>query len=138
MQEWNTPEYRTAMEADYERIRIKHPGLVTCRFECYSGWFPIIEEYLDEVARLLVESPGGSFSMWQAKEKFGGLSLYAGTSADISEGVRAAYARAEDEAERTCEVCGQPGVLRQRGHWFMTRCDEHADGGEPVPEDGGQ
>lgn len=134
MQEWNTPEYRTRMEAEYRRIQAKHPSLVTVRFECYVGWFPLIERYLDEVARLLAEHPGSEYRAWQVKEKFAGLRLYAGTTADISDGVHAADARAEDEAERTCEVCGRPGVLRQRGQWYLTRCEDHADGGTPVPE----
>lgn len=134
MHDWLTREYRAAQQAEFERIRSKHPGLVKVSSDCFTGWFPIIEAYLDGVARLLAENPGSKFDLWQVKEKFAALRLYAGTSPDIGEGVKAAYDRAEAEAERTCEVCGMPGALRQRGYFYATRCDEHADGGELVPE----
>jgi len=134
MQEWNTPQYRADMEAGYERIRAKHPALLTRRFECLAGWHGLLEEYFDEVARLVVAHPGATFSLWQVKEKFAGLRIYAAMSTNISVGVHAAEAAAEDAAERTCEICGRPGGLRQRGHWYMTRCDVHADGGTPVPD----
>jgi hypothetical protein len=130
MQEWNTSEYQETMEREYQRIRGAHPDIVTTRFECLAGWYGIIEEYFDEVARLLAEHPGSTYDLRQIKEKFAGLRLYAGTSEDIRAGVQAAYDKASAAAKETCEVCGQPGVLHERGGWYATRCDDHADGPE--------
>ena len=33
---------------------------------------------------------------------------------------------ADEEAQRTCEVCGAPGRKRTGG-WIAVRCDEHAE-----------
>ncbi len=137
MQEWNSPEYCEAMEREYQRIRDAHPDIVSTRFECLSGWYGIIEEYFDEVARLLAEHPGATFSLRQVKEKLAGLRLYSGTSEDIRAGVQAAYDKAAAAAERTCEVCGRPGVLRELRGWYATRCGDHADGAEPYQTDQG-
>jgi hypothetical protein len=131
MQDWHTPEYQAAQRRSYERIRDKHPSLVTRGFECYTGWHPILERYFDEVARLKAAHPGAIFFLKQVKEKMGGLRIYALATDDIRDGGRAAYGRAIEEAERTCEVCGRAGVLRVRTGAYMTRCEDHADGGEP-------
>jgi len=128
MHDWLTPEYRAWMAAEYERIRVKHPALVTVSFECYAGWFPLIERYFDEVARLLTEHPGATYEARQVKEKLAGLRLYSRSSDDIADAVKAAYDEAAAEADTTCEVCGRPGVMRVRQHSYMTRCEEHADG----------
>ncbi len=43
------------------------------------------------------------------------------------EAISAAEELAEARAMHTCEVCGEPGLLR-RGSWMQTLCDEHAIG----------
>ena len=131
MHDWLTSEYRAEKAAEYERIRAKHPDLVTRSFECWTGWFPLLEEYFDTVAKLIVEHPGSTYSLQQVKEKFGGLRIYSGASADILDAEYAACRHAEDRAERTCDVCGREGVLRGAG-WYATRCDDHADGATPT------
>lgn len=130
--DWFTDEYEAQELAEFRRIRAKHPDLVNVPFECNMGWYHLVEDYFDEVARLLAEHPGSFFEMRQVKEKFGCLRLYCRPSEDIREAVKAAYDRAAAEADRTCEVCGKPGVLRiDRGH-FATRCDEHSNGVPPT------
>lgn len=69
--DWNTPDYQARMDAEYERIRAKHPTLVTHGFECLAGWYPILEAYFDEVARLIEAHPGSKLRLQQVKEKFG-------------------------------------------------------------------
>ncbi|MBX3576274.1 MAG: hypothetical protein KF723_03625 [Rhizobiaceae bacterium] len=134
MHDWYTRSYSVRMLEEYDRIQAKHPTLLDVGIECQLGWYPIVEAYLDEVARLLAEHPGATYDLRQVKEKFGGLRLYADRSDDITDAVQAAYDRAARESERTCDVCGQPGAMRKipPGQW-ATRCDEHADGGELVP-----
>jgi len=58
----------------------------------------------------------------QVKEKFGGLRFYYSGGDQYIEGM---VNLAENLAERTCDVCGAPGKLREGG-WIVTRCDEHA------------
>jgi hypothetical protein len=60
------------------------------------------------VAKFEQES-GRQFELLQVKEKFGGLRIET----------------AVHESFHTCEVCGQPGELREDS-WIKTLCDEHA------------
>jgi hypothetical protein len=57
----------------------------------------------------------------QVKEKFGGLRFYYKGGDDTIDN----YVRfAEMLSERTCEVCGARGQMRDGG-WIVTRCDAH-------------
>lgn len=44
--------------------------------------------------------------------------------------VHALIRAAEELAIETCDVCGEPGCLRE-GSWLRTRCDPHAEGAPP-------
>jgi hypothetical protein len=44
--------------------------------------------------------------------------------ADANDAMRQRLEAAKMESTRTCEVCGQPGALRE-GSWIKTLCDEH-------------
>ena len=141
MPEWLTKEYERRKQAEYERIRERFPTLVTHGFECWIGWFPIIERFFAEVSDTLDGAPGVRFDLIQIKEKFGGLRIYyqvtsppAGRHLDTREfraadapwQIDRAYERASKKALHTCDVCGRPGVLRNHKGVFATRCDEHA------------
>jgi hypothetical protein len=65
---------------------------------------------------------GHQFEVLQVKEKFGGLRIHVKHANDA---IRERIEVAQEEAYRTCEVCGQPGRLRE-GNWIKTLCDEHA------------
>jgi hypothetical protein len=146
MPEWLTEEYERLKQAEYERIRARFPTLVTRGFECWTGWFPIIERFFDEVADTLDGAPNVRFDLIQVKEKFAGLCIYYRVNppkpgnyldtrefraADAPWQIDMAYERARKKAATTCEVCGQPGVFRNNKGFFATRCDTHVDGGEP-------
>lgn len=62
----------------------------------------------------------------QVKEKFATLRFYMTSATDEMYDL---ISKAEARSSKTCEVCGQPGVLRQGG-WLQTLCDEHANGRE--------
>lgn len=55
----------------------------------------------------------------QVKEKFGTLRFYVYDGDDVIRNLIS-------EAERTCEICGAPGVLI-RADWYATRCALHRD-----------
>lgn len=87
-------------------------------YECDQGWFPIISQ-LDLDIRQLVPD----YTIFQIKEKFGGLRFYIGfLQEDVCEEVYNLIQKAERVAAETCECCGEPGVLCRRGGWLKTLC----------------
>jgi hypothetical protein len=93
-----------------------------------DGWRDLLER---ACARILaaVRLDGGSFRVTQVKEKFGTLRFYweGSLSPETATRVEEAIDLAEARSTTTCEVCGEPGVLRAGG-WMQTRCDAHAEG----------
>lgn len=79
------------------------------------GWSDLLLE-LD--ATLALVSPGTHYV--QIKEKFGGLRVY--TSGMTPDGIKAMQ-KADKKAYETCEMCGQPGELRDQRRWVLTLCD---------------
>ena len=72
------------------------------------------------VAKFEQES-GSQFEVLQVKEKFGGLRIHVNHANDaIHQRIEAAI----QESFHTCEVCGQPGELREDS-WIKTVCDGH-------------
>lgn len=80
------------------------------------GWSGIIKTLIPDLFAL-----GWDGEVDQVKEKFGGLRFYIGSG---SNEIFDRIAQAENDSNRTCEVCGAPGVSR-RGGWIRTLCDEH-------------
>jgi hypothetical protein len=66
---------------------------------------------------------GPKFEVLQVKEKFGGLRYYVNCRKE--EAIRQRIGAAQEESFPICEVCGQPGTLRENG-LIKTLCDEHA------------
>lgn len=57
----------------------------------------------------------------QVKEKFAGLRVY---MTEYTPEINAAIDEAEEESLKTCETCGEPGIVRSGG-WALTLCDKH-------------
>jgi hypothetical protein len=89
-------------------------------FECLGGWRYLIREMCRRVA-LLPEEARSGFRWTQIKEKFGTGRFYNTGGGAVDEVVE----WAEEASERTCDVCGRPGSLRNGGGWYATRCDDH-------------
>lgn len=86
-----------------------------------SEFFAIGDGWLESIKRLIEDliKMGWNKEVCQVKEKFGGGRFY------INEGSIEIYDRIwkwEQETFKTCETCGQPGILR-RGSWLLTLCD---------------
>src|SRR5208283_3534018 len=91
-----------------------------------DGWFDIIWRLCEDLEPLVAEvekETGRKFEVLQVKEKFGGLRFYVNHANDA---IRERIGIAAKESFRTCEVCGQPGKLREVG-LIKTLCDEHND-----------
>lgn len=86
-------------------------------YECDEGWHPLIDRTLAKIKELEPD-----FTIFQIKEKFGGLRIYGHPITDEIDNI---ISDAEDESYHTCEVCGAPGKVRETG-WIKTLCDEHA------------
>jgi hypothetical protein len=93
-----------------------------------DGWEDLLRRACARILAAVVLT-GGTFRATQIKEKYGPLRFY--WTGDLSAKAAAAVEEAIDLAEArsatTCEVCGEPGVLRG-GPWLTTRCDAHAEG----------
>jgi hypothetical protein len=78
-------------------------------------------EDLEPLVASFERESGFQFEILQVKEKFGGLRIYVNNA---DEAIRQRIEAAEQESFHTCEVCGQPGRLRE-DDWIKTLCDEH-------------
>jgi hypothetical protein len=123
-------------EANQAKLVEKFPGLFTKvepamepydqrGIECGDGWYDLIECLAAVMTfRKIHNSDENNFRIAQIKEKFGGLRVY--LSGKASDHVRGAIHMACQMSSRICEVCGQPGELREDKPWIRTLCDTHA------------
>jgi hypothetical protein len=99
--------------------------LMSWGFAHDDGWFDILRRLFEDLEPLVAElekQTGRPFEVLQVREKFGELRVHVN---DKNEAIRQRVGIAQEEACRTCEVCGQPGRLREGG-WIKTLCDKHA------------
>jgi hypothetical protein len=85
------------------------------------GWLPLVKTLIEE----LIEA-GWNREVAQIKEKFGTLRFYIDDATDAQYEIIRKY---ENISGETCEVCGNPGVIRG-GSWLKCLCDEHSEGKE--------
>jgi hypothetical protein len=78
-------------------------------------------EDLQPLVAAFEEASSIQFKILQVKEKFGGLRVYVN---DANDAIRQRIETAALESFHTCEICGQPGELREES-WIKTLCDEH-------------
>jgi hypothetical protein len=78
-----------------------------------TGWGELLTKLVTDL-----ETLGWSGTIFQVKEKFGGLRFYIGQGSDA---IFARIAQAENESLRVCEECGAPGKPNGRG-WVKTLC----------------
>lgn len=86
--------------------------------ELPEGWRPLFIKLCQALFEM-----GWNGTLFQTKEKFGGLRFY---PERISDEMHDRIHKAAIESFRTCQVCGAPGknVCSSSG-WYMTVCDEH-------------
>lgn len=83
-----------------------------------NGWMPLVERLIADLIAL-----GWDRDCHQIKEKFGGLRFYTG---QLSEACTRRILAAEEESERTCEVCGAPGRMTEVRGRITRLCGQHA------------
>jgi hypothetical protein len=94
-------------------------------FEHDDGWFEILWRLCVDLEPLVA---GHEFEVVQVKEKLGGLRFYVRLDglrlSHADDAISRRIGAAIDESFRTCEICGQPGILREQ-RWIRTLCDLH-------------
>ena len=100
--------------------------------ECNDGWKDIIERTHE---KLVYVDP--NYTIFQIKEKFGGLRYYFDTSFESYEDVRREIMddivlSAEHSASQTCELCGASGwgtnvEIRVHKYFYFGYCQSCAD-----------
>jgi hypothetical protein len=117
-----------------ESIGLEFPG----------GWRGILERLYAAVDGALSTEEKARVSIYQQKEKLGGLRVYltvlprAGgrqsrqrkTSpvvAEIRRRLAPLVSAAEEASVKTCIRCGAPGALRYDQPWILPLCDDHRE-----------
>lgn len=128
--------YNPKSHEEFEaRLTAKYGSMFRPRlggFDIGPGWYHIVEELCNNIAwhlSYLTEDARPDFKVVQVKEKFASLRFYV---ENTDETIRNMIDRAETQADRSCEVCGDPGVRRNSG-WLRVLCDEHTE--RPEDED---
>lgn len=102
---------------------------------CYvpDGWCGIVckmNEHLEAIQP--------DYILHQVKEKFGGLRFYTHTpkrANDEHDLFWIIVSYYEQFSFRVCDQCGERGSQWIKGGYVRTRCEEHADGGDPLEEE---
>ncbi|TLX16765.1 hypothetical protein [Rhizobium sp. MHM7A] len=124
----------------YDRLSADYPGYVTRFPECNEGWDRLLRGFFEVVMASGVKPE--QFDLRQIKEKWGELVIYYYFKDEVDEEtidrIRAAYHAAEEASRETCEITGKPGVLIERGGWYLVRSPEYIQPGDnidgPIPE----
>ena len=98
--------------------------------QCGDGWFELLWRLCEDSEPLVNKferETGNRFEVLQVKEKFGGLRFYTNYR---SEAIQERIEAAAVASFKTCEICGQPGRLRE-GSYVQTLCDHCASSREP-------
>lgn len=89
-----------------------------------DGWYDLVVDLDKELAEVAPH-----YELHQCKEKFGTLRYYIElpTHGDGSGDKKAhdIINKYEQLSSEICDVCGNPGKLRNIKNWMVTRCDKH-------------
>lgn len=92
-----------------------------------AGWRPLLWDLcvaLEAHAKVQVANGNRPVQVVQIKQKLGGLRFYVHGGDDLT---RAFIDAAEEIAERTCEVCGDPAEAKRINGWISVFCRAHQE-----------
>jgi hypothetical protein len=95
-------------------------NLMAFGWECNKGWYPLIQELIDELNKLPEE-----IEVLQVKEKYGTLRFYVSSASEKAYAIIDEY---ETFSSHICEICGEFWTSKERiSHgWIKTLCNECA------------
>ena len=87
--------------------------------ECDKGWFPLIDELIEELDKLPDE-----IEVLQIKEKYAGLRFYVSGASEKAHDIIEQY---KTYSYHLCEYCGEFYTAKERecGGWYKTLCHKH-------------
>lgn len=91
-----------------------------------NGWFPLVENMIEEIKKAIDEKPAENFNFQQIKQKFGALRVYC--THDARQDIAAIIRKYEDLSVKVCEICGGPGEQTSNG-WISVKCPSHINTG---------
>ena len=92
-------------------------------FGVKEGWYQLIKDLIVDLNEM-----GWDKQVMQVKEKFGGLRFYVNSHIE-NDDLHNRVFKAEKDSYKICEVCGEPGRVRNNG-WYMTLCYSHRREGD--------
>lgn len=94
-------------------------ALMCFGFECGDGWYDLIYRLCEDIKAV---NPPETFSVFQVKEKFGGLRFYVDGATDE---IYNLINKAESDSYRICEQCGaEAGGPKKIKGWVRTLCEQ--------------
>jgi hypothetical protein len=108
------------------RVKSVQKSLMSIGFDCGDGWFGLIwtlSQKIENAARQAGLEPQSNAwpEVTQVKQKMGTLRFYL---ENPTETMTALICKAEQDSEKTCETCGNPGST-VRGFGVKTQCEMH-------------
>lgn len=92
---------------------------------CDDGWLSLLTDLHDELIKI-----DPNYTIYQVKEKFGGLCFYYSPSNPThDEAMRNVVREYEQKSYLICEKTGQPGNLKVKNNWLKTLSDSFIDEG---------
>lgn len=136
-------EHLGRMEECWRNLMERHPEMFEHLWrppECYKGWYDLLDALMTEIEALLVDVPKGEWPrVVQIKEKFGGLSFYAGWDhgddpdrKDLFAKIEGLILEAESHSYDVCDICGKSGSLRKNRFWIRTLCNKCDEENSPI------
>ena len=115
------PEFED-FQKDFPNLFREYPR---CGFSLPNGWVKLVRSLCGVLEYHIARMPAETrehIQCAQVKEKFGTLRFYMTAQDDFISG---AISVAECMSAHVCEICGNPGSLRNDG-WAETLCDKDA------------
>lgn len=106
-------------------LRARYPeilGGLADGIQCDAGWLVLIDALLDEITRHCASQGIPVPRARQIKEKGGSLRCYLSSKDAFIEGL---VQMAEEISGKTCEICGEPGLMGVQDHVVQVRCLKH-------------
>lgn len=106
-------------------LRARYPEILESMkdgIQCNDGWLTILDALFDEITRHCKHEGISVPRARQVKEKTGSLRCYLSSRDPFIDGLTQ---MAEEISGKTCEVCGEPGLMDVQDHVVQVRCLKH-------------
>jgi hypothetical protein len=116
----------------YENWNDLTKSLMAFGFSHGDGWFEIVKELTEKLKEIDINK---EIRVVQIKEKYASLRWYIEIDSVLEDRINELYdqankliAEAELKSEKTCEICGQEGIVKDiGGRWYKTLCNKCFD-----------